>query len=184
MWRAKDPAATAWAKLSDDTGTPIPDSPEFLVGHYPPPLVSRIDALQFAMGKTMADGENVYLDSDKIMARNDAARAFYIEAVRWGVRDWRGFTDEAGNEIPCEIVTEKVGKREFPALSQASLDFLESNRLVVFIGVQVTLFQHMTAEEKKASAWLAEVSTKSPNTNAVDAGQASHPKTTDHSPRA
>lgn len=175
-WVLSDPTSTEWAVLTDRDGKPIPDSPRFLLGFWPPSkaaqLEARIDSVREVASdrraKLEAEGAGLGLSGDALEAfvRDGFRKAqptelaaeeheAWSEMVRWSLRGWEGINGPDGK--PIEFKSRKVqldGMEHVEALPE-SLWVLKSNRILAAVGTKASIFNSLPPEEKKTCGWLS-----------------------------
>jgi len=113
------------------------------------------DATVFELGSL-----DVFLMSwvyDRAMSLGDNGQmalntnATNLDAVRFGLKGWRNFRDEQGNDIPFKTKQQAVNGKTYTVVADESLQYL-SIALVRELAAEIKQVNQVTKEEAKNSA--------------------------------
>ena len=145
----------AWVAVHPDNTTevqvPEGKGPWFTVGFWPPREAERFNMMLEKIQKPLEELDPVR-DQDEYMKAVGLNYDTFRNMVAYGVRDWRDMVDVEGEPfLPHFEEAVEIDGRPHKALSDASIDDLYVNRLLVAVALKCWLFNTLTQEEKKTS---------------------------------
>jgi hypothetical protein len=88
-------------------------------------------------------------NEDKVVAEFNPNAAAY-ETVRFGLKAWGNFTDEAGSELKIVLVDKQLAGRSYKVVSEESMDLLHAD-VIREISEELTKVNTLSEEEAKNS---------------------------------
>lgn len=88
-------------------------------------------------------------NEDKVVAEFNPNAAAY-ETVRFGLRAWSNFTDEAGSELAIVLVDKQLAGRGYKVVSEESMDLLHAD-VIRELSEELTKVNTLSEDEAKNS---------------------------------
>ena len=134
--------ATREFQSSHDPAKGTDDATVFTLGT----LTARVQVfLRDQATKFKPDPEN----PDKVIADFLPNSAAY-ETVRFGLRGWRNFKDEKGNDLPFKTVKKNLGGREYEFVSEESIELLHAD-IIRELSEELSKLNNLSEEQSKNS---------------------------------